>query len=315
MLTDEQLELRQTGIGASEIAAACGLSPWQQTAELYLRKIGQADPQEETRDILFGRFMEAGGIAYWSALRGIDVRYPLPTVRHKEYPFLLATGDAQIGEKHGLEFKTMDWFRWKRVEEDGIADAAPEYVFQSQAQMLVMGWEQVTIACLVGKDLYDVPVERNERLQKLIIERASTFWSHVERREPPPIDFSREDALRCVQCMYRDVTDDRAVRLSAEACTAWSQYEALGRAAREAESERKKLKARVLAEIGEHHAGLLEDGLRMVRRRRVEGYSYTAERKPYMDVRAVRYHGEAVVDGDAVSRSADAGARTVPQAE
>lgn len=288
MLSEEQLHMRMTGIGASEAAAACGMSPWKQTVELYLQKIGEAKPIEENRDLMFGRFMEAGGISYWSAMRGIDVKYPLPTIRHPEYPFILATGDAQIDAGHGLEFKTMEWWRWRQMAEAGIEDVAPEYVMQAQHQMLVMGWEKVTLAVLVGKDLHDVPVGRNDRLQKMIVDRESTFWrDHVEKRIPPDVDFSREDALRCVQALYPQCGEE-TVQLSDASCEAWVEYESIGQAIRDQEAQRKALKARVLAEIGENYAGVLSDGTRMIRRKWVDGSTYTVERDGFYDVRAVK---------------------------
>ena len=44
----EWLELRKGGIGASEVSAVVGISPWDTPFSLWLRKSGQIPPQEET---------------------------------------------------------------------------------------------------------------------------------------------------------------------------------------------------------------------------------------------------------------------------
>lgn len=295
MLTAEQQDLRESGIGASECAAACGLSKYEQTFDLYRKKTGEADPVELNRDILFGQFMESGGIRYWEALRETPVEYPLPTVRHPKYPYMLATPDAKIGPRRGLEFKTMDFFRFRQLEMHGIAEVIPEYLLQVQHQMECMDWDSIVIAIMVGKDLHDVEVERNERLQSVIVEREGVFWDHVERRVPPEIDFSRGDSLRCVQALYPEVTNDLVVTLSDDASAQWKEYEALGKTIKDANERRDSIKARVLAEIGDNYAGLLSGSEKMLRRKWVEPTSYTVERKGYFDFRAVKYDGSTIL--------------------
>lgn len=296
-LTPEQHEMRRSGVGASEAASACGLG-YQQTVELWLLKTGQAEPDDlsRNRDVLFGQHMEAGGIAYWSALRETPVTYPMPTVRHPEHSFIFATPDAQISERRGLQFKTMDFWRFKLLQELGVAEVIPEVVLQVQQEMLVMDWDSDVITILVGKDLHDIEVERNERLQSLIVERESLFWDHVQRRVPPPVDFSRDGALRCVQALHPKIKTGDVVRLSEEAAAFWEAYEKAGRTARELlDKKRPAWKASVLGEIGDHYGGLLPDG-RLVRRKTIEKKAYTVAATEYLDVRAVKYDGENIIE-------------------
>ena len=46
------------GIGASEAAAALGLSPWKSPYSLYLEKVGEIDGPEENEHMAWGRKME-----------------------------------------------------------------------------------------------------------------------------------------------------------------------------------------------------------------------------------------------------------------
>lgn len=286
---------RSSGIGASEAAVACGLSPYQQAVELYQRKIGAAPDVQTTEAMLFGTCIEAGGIRFFSELNNIPVRYPLPTVRHPEHPFVLATPDFEISPEEGGEFKSMGWQLAKQVDQYGLAEVCPQYIIQAQQQMACMGWQVVRLVALVERKLREYPIERNERLINLMIERESVFWDHVQRRVPPDIDFSRSGALKAVQALYPDVSTSLVVRLSDDAAAAWEAYENLGKQSQEIAKQREGYKAFVLNEIGENCGGILPDGARMVRRKVTARKGYTVEPCEFIDVRAVKYDGSAIV--------------------
>lgn len=285
---------RKSGIGASEAAAACGLSPYQQTAELYLRKVGDAPDVETTEAMLFGTCIEAGGIRFFSELNNIPVRYPMPTVRHPEHVFMLATPDAEITAEEGLEFKSMGWQIAKQVDQYGLAEICPQYILQAQQQMACMGWQCVRLVALVERKLKEWPIERNDRLISTMIERESVFWDHVQRRIVPDIDFSKAGALRAVQALYPEVATGAVVRLDEDAQAAWEAYEKLGKQATEIDDQRKGYKAFVLNSIGENYGGLLQDA-RMVRRKVTNRKGFTVEPTSYIDVRAVKYDGAPVI--------------------
>jgi predicted phage-related endonuclease len=296
-LTAEQLELRRTGVGASEAAAACGFSKWQQTVELYLAKTGEVQQSEDevNEDLLFGEYMEASGVRLWSRLRQRPVEHPLPTVRHPENPILIATGDASLSPTEGLEFKTMDFFRYRKLLAEGIESVAPEYLFQCQQQMLVLGWSKVTLAIMVGKKFHDYEVEANPRLQRIIIERTRVFWDHVERREPPDINFSMEGALRAVQALYPEVKNGAVVPLDDESNVMWEAYRAAGQQIKELEKKQEGYKAAVLSRIGENYAGLLTNGNTMIRRKVVKRKGYTVLPNEFVECREVKYDGSPLL--------------------
>lgn len=288
---------RSTGIGASEAAVACGLSPYQQAVELYLRKIGEAPDVETTEAMLFGTCIEAGGIRFWSELNKTPVTYPLPTKRHPVHQFMFATPDAQIAVRKGLQFKSMDFSVAKKIDEHGLAETVPQYVLQCQHEMAVYEWDVVLLVALVGRKLREWPIERNDRLINTMIEREAVFWDHVQRRIPPDIDFSKAGALKAVQALYPEVANSGVIRLSDDAAAAWEAYEKLGQQKTAIDKERDGYKAFVLNEIGVNAGGLLPDGGRMVRRKLTQRKGYTVEPSEYIDVRAVKYDGSDIVGG------------------
>ena len=59
MNREEWLAGRHTGIGASEAAAVLGLSRYKSPLEVYLEKIGELGPQDDSERMYWGRKLEA----------------------------------------------------------------------------------------------------------------------------------------------------------------------------------------------------------------------------------------------------------------
>ena len=52
------LQVRRSGIGGSDAAAALGLSPWKSALELWQEKVsGQRQPTQENEAMIWGRLM------------------------------------------------------------------------------------------------------------------------------------------------------------------------------------------------------------------------------------------------------------------
>jgi predicted phage-related endonuclease len=240
--------------------------------------------------MLFGRCIEAGGIEFWSRLNNVPVTYPLSTRRHPKIPFLFATPDAQISPEEGLEFKSMSWQLAREIDELGLAAACPHYLLQAQQQMAVMDWRRVRLVGLGDRKLREWPIERNDRLIRLMIERETVFWQHVERRQPPAIDFTRPNSLRAVRHLFPTSTGT-TIPLDAATSAQWADYERAGREIAELAEQRERCKAAVLLAIGEHGAGVLEGGQRMVRRKLIQRTGYSVAPTEFWDVRAVACKG------------------------
>lgn len=59
---DEWLALRQQTIGASEIAALVGASPWETAFSLYSKRVNKSAPEPENAAMRRGRHLEAVAI-------------------------------------------------------------------------------------------------------------------------------------------------------------------------------------------------------------------------------------------------------------
>lgn len=215
-LTPEQIEMRRSGIGASEVAAVCGLSPWAGPWDVYNRKVVGLEP-DATDAMRAGNYLE-DGIARWYADReGVDLAEST-TLRHRLYPWALATPDRIVSARaHAddlvrgtvrsplrlLEVKCVslrsaaDW-----GEEE--TDAVPVYYgAQVQWQLEIvrsLGWRtpdaslisRCDVACLVaGQTLRVYHVEYDAAVAQMLLAAVKQFWEgHVRPQVPPPLDGS-----------------------------------------------------------------------------------------------------------------------------
>lgn len=278
---------RRDGIGASEIAAVAGLSPWATPLEIYLRKIGEAPEIEDNRAMRVGRRLESVVLYEFCEETGEQISfegYPCPLIRHPDYPYMLATPDAETMSGRLVEAKTAgsrSFAKWGTAKDPEIPR---EYQIQIQWQLHVAGRDQGYIACLIGgEDLRIHPVERNDRLISGLCDAAADFWERVVNRDPPEPDFVHPSTPELLRGMYGTVATSDVVKLSDEAADAWVMYESLGQQIKGLEEQRDRYKSMVAAEIENNQGGDLGDG-RWVKKIAVPGSTFEVTRKP-----SVRY--------------------------
>lgn len=188
-LDAKQLEARLTGIGGSDAAAVCGISPWKTPLALYREKVGDAETSvAPTERMYWGNQLEDLIAEEYSRRTGMAVRRRNQMMRHREHNFMLANLDrVVIGQPKLLEVKTADKLAaddWGRSGTDEIPDY---YRLQVMHYMIVAEFELADVAVLIGGNdfrIYTVPFDFE--LAKMLIARESQFWDQVERRVPPP---------------------------------------------------------------------------------------------------------------------------------
>lgn len=259
------LEVRKSGIGGSDAAAAVGLSPYQSQLELWLIKTGRdtnlarPDPDDTTEPVYWGTLLEPIVAASYTKQTGNRVRRINAVLQHPSIPFMLANVDREIVGVPGvqiLECKTAGEFG-ARLWRDGV----PEYVaLQVQHQLSVTGKQAADVAVLLcGQKLEVHRIERNDGVIARLIELEAAFWRYVETDTPPPADGS-ESADRALRCLYPgiggtvDFSGDR--RLS-------SVFEDLVSVRADIESRAQieaQLKQTIVQSMGEADRALFETG-------------------------------------------------------
>ena len=203
------LAIRKQGIGASDAAAAVGLSPYQSPLELWLIKTGRdaqlpkLDADDDSSPLYWGHVLEPIVAEHYSRRTGNKARRMNAVLRHpdEDKAWMLANLDyAVVGARdvHILECKTAGEFG-ARLWRDGV----PDYVqCQVQHQLAVTGKAAADVCVLLcGQELRVHRIHRDEEVIGRLIELERAFWRYVETDTPPPADGS-DSAGKALQCLY-----------------------------------------------------------------------------------------------------------------
>lgn len=216
--SEEWHAARANGIGASEIAAVVGLSPYQSAYALWLEKKGMIPgPDGENPLFYWGHALEPLVAARYAELHPELVVWTTGTHIHAERTWQVANVDRLVStqaeywreDRHGsllpptysslLEIKTSRFG-------DGFgptgSDEIPLHVrCQVQQQMDVMGVPFADVAVLIGgSDFRQYRIEYDEADATALREAGAAFWASLATNDTPPIDasFSTYEAVRAL---------------------------------------------------------------------------------------------------------------------
>jgi len=193
-ITERQREARATGIGASEVAAVCGVNPFASAWDVWAQKTGQYTPDEseQSEAMEIGNAIEPTTAALAEKRLGCRLVKPKSTYK-AENGIMLANLDRQVeraarGEPI-CELKST-WLT-EGWGEPGT-DEVPEYVYvQVHAQMLCSDARVAHVARMLGKYGFSVSLFRvayNAALAKTIEDRVCKFWRENVEKDTPPAD-------------------------------------------------------------------------------------------------------------------------------
>jgi putative phage-type endonuclease len=276
------LQARKQGIGASEVAAVLGLSPWESAYTVWARKRGLLDESESNERMRWGARLETAIAEGFAEETGRLVRrggFGGVLLRSRCYPWLLATPDF---EQIKADAPDLGLLECKTTGEDYALEWQTEppvfYQAQLQQQLLVTGLAHGTLACLIGgQSLRWQDAPRHERFQAMLVKRTEAFWRMVEEGTPPALDDS-ESTFRTLSKIRET---GAVVDLPAFAVEWHERMVAAAEARRVAEAEHKACKRLLAAAMGDASFGRLPDG---------KGYlKFVTVEKPAHVVRATRY--------------------------
>ena len=211
--------MRRTGVSASELGAVCGLNPYMSAVNVWELKMGL--PQEDISlqpQIIRGTLFEKPILEWFSLISGRTVTQQ-PTLRHPDYPLIMATPDG-IGSLAGhddrcIEVKSPGYQSQAKWGAAGTDEIDPLYQPQVQAQLAVTGLKMCDVIMFTGVDprIYHVPYD--DELFQALREIAEKFWQdHVLTRIPPKPDatpmYAEFLARYTPQTNDKDILDLRA---------------------------------------------------------------------------------------------------------
>ncbi len=256
MTTDvDWLEWRKGGIGASDIAALLGISPWSSPWSVWADKLGLLPPLPDTGKMEFGRRAEKIIAPWFTDLTGLHIAGEQMWCTNPERPWMRATPDGMVVAHPDTSYEeALGGFEMKFDSRSARWSEVPaHYQAQAQWQMAVTGWQRVWFAVLHGWRLEVYELERDQADIDLMIERAEQFWhDHVLAEVEPPTD-GHDATAAAIAHVYSTVDDDKTVALDdqPDAVAALRSLAAAKAMKASAETEVKALTARVKTAMGD----------------------------------------------------------------
>ena len=287
-LPAERQAVRARHVGASEVAALFGASPYMTAFELWHIKRGSlpAPDISEGDRIFWGTILEPAVAAGVAKLRGWQIRNVLRYTAHRTVAGMGASLDYEIvAHERGpgcLEIKNVDRLVYRDAWEDGEPPLHIELQLQHQLACTGRAWG--AIAALVGGN--DLKVFERERRPKTIerIEVAvAAFWASIEAGREPKPDFAADAAA--IAALYRDATAGSVEDMTgdnrlADLCATYREAAAAEKAADEAKAA---ARAEILTKIG--GAEKVICGRFTISAKTVAGGPVAYEREPYRNFR------------------------------
>lgn len=215
MSREAWLDVRKQGIGASDAAAAIGISPYQSPLELWMIKTGRdgempkPGPDDDASPMYWGNILEPIVAQHYTRRTGNKVRKVNAVLQHADpdKAWMLANLDYAVTSNPDvqiLECKTAgEW--GSKLWRDGV----PAYVeCQVQHQLAVTGRHAADVCVLLcGQEIRIYRIERDDALIEKLIELERQFWHCVETDTPPKADGS-ESSGKALKYLYPQDTGD-----------------------------------------------------------------------------------------------------------
>jgi putative phage-type endonuclease len=204
------LAARRKGIGASEIAAVLGISPWESPFSLYHRKVNGWEVTE-TEIMRTGTLLEPVIADWWIAQTDGWLMNP-GLMSHPDRDWQLATPDRLWCTERKLEgvleckWVAQSWDHWGEPDTD---DVPVHYRAQVQWQCDVVGAEHWYIAALGPGGFRSYEGHRDEKDIAVMVEAGRRFMARIEASDPPPLD-DHHATLATVKRLHPDLDDTEA---------------------------------------------------------------------------------------------------------
>lgn len=270
--------------GGSDVAAICGLSPFETPLGVWMRKTGKTPPIEENEHMRFGKRMEPVLIQMFYDRVG-RAALPINQVwQSTNHAWMIASPDAQIKSQNQLiEFKTHKAYANRYWGPDTASDSA---MCQLQWYLAVSGYEGGYCCALIGGDVekfYFPYFESDKEVQSQLIERVEKFMDLVRADTPPEVS---ADDSKNISKIIRQTTPAELSDLTATHSELMERYknataihDALKAQWEESEREMKRIKNQFLADS--NGAGTILVGKDVVKISHIPGNEYTTKREPY----------------------------------
>ena len=259
---EEWLQIRSTGIGSSDAAAAIGLSSYKCSLSLWLEKTGRQQPEDLSNKeaVVWGTVLEPVLAKMYAERTGRKVRRVNAVLQHPEYPFMLANLDREVITESGsgvLEIKTAGFYS-AQLWDDGVPVA---YQCQVLHQLAVTGHAWADVAVLIaGQEFRIYRIERDDDKIADLIQRELQFWSWVTNNQQPDPDGSYDAQQALLSLFPTDNGQTLDFSESGPFNDLFAELLILRHRKEEIEQQESTLKHRIQAALGSATAAIFQQG-------------------------------------------------------
>lgn len=206
---EKWLQARQRGIGASDIASICNLSPWSSEFKIWAEKTGSVGLKRSSEAMRWGLKIEPLLRENYIEDLKLDKKRlwhkENSLFRNKKNPLYQASLDGYIkGKKIIFEGKTTSHFNSKDWG-NPYTDEIPEYYLsQCMWQMgVIKEAKHVDLAVLISGSKFRIyRIYRNDKVIKGLQDKADKFWENVKSKNPPSAEDPSEATKRALEEVF-----------------------------------------------------------------------------------------------------------------
>ena len=275
---EDWLSYRRQGLGGSDAAAVLGISPFRTARDLYYDKRGLPIEDDEGNWVAMevGNLLEDLVARIFAKKTGLNIYRRKCMFQHPEHSWMLADLDFLVEMPDGstaiLECKTTNYNARDKWEYDGKPIVPVYYETQGRHYMAVMNLNRVYFCCLYGNNEDEViirHIDRDMDYESEMIFLEEDFWlNNVQAQvEPPYIENDGELLLESLRRLMgpssRDappvsLTQSQSARVF-RYMEVLSEKRLLDAEVRKLEAEKKRLKALIMADMGNSNTATYED--------------------------------------------------------
>ena len=258
-------------VGASEVPAVVGASPYESAYTVYARKLGMEAERPESYPMARGNALEPLILRFG----GVDgITTGLPTILHPVHDCCGANLDGAILDDDGRILTVVECKSWQLEDAEGVelVEHSPDdlpvgkhrsALIQIHYQIAVTGARGGILLADCGGRIVRAHVKRSQIWCDYLIAEVVGFWrEYVEARTPPPVTALDLPALGALPRREKaSVTSD-----DPQLADALRRHVLLGERIRELDTERDELSARIRLALGDAEV-LHCEGLRATRAR------------------------------------------------
>ncbi len=197
-ITEQQLAFKKGKLGASQAAAALGISPFQTQANLYNELLGNIERGDIGAKGRIGNAMEPVIVQEYEAVTGTTIIPSPDTLIHPDHPWMICHLDGEIsGQNKILEIKNVGWTMAHHWGNDGDGEGVPMYVMvQCVHQAILANVDRVDVAAFFGgNELRVYPLVITSEAKEAVMSGLINFWDNYVVKKIQPEFTGKDESL------------------------------------------------------------------------------------------------------------------------